>query len=311
MSALAEGAQTALEPAERLAFIGNAGALFSNGTIHGDAYLEILSRFASDPDPQVLSATMGELAQIRFMFGTAQNRPAFEAYVRRTFGPALDRVGFTPKAGEKDTITSLRPEILGLLGSVGRDERVAEFVREQLPLYLKDPSTLHPTLVSTVLTQSARDGDEALFEELRKRFENASLPADRSRYLAALSRFRNPVLKKKAREYALSGPVRANEMFVLLGVSETPEERDESYEWVTANFDALMKRLPPAFASGMAGIAAGCEPERVARAREFFTAKKIPGVERRLEQVEEQVSQCAALKAREMRAVSEFLASRK
>ncbi len=309
MSALASRATTVLEPAERLTFIGNAGALFSNGTIHGDTYLEILSRFANDPDPQVLSSMMGALAQIRTVFDTAENRALFAAYLRRNLGPALDRIGFTPVEGEPQSITVLRPELLSLLGIFGQDERVWKFAAERLPAYLKDPSTVHPTLVNTVLALSAMRGDETLYEEYRKRFETATLPADRSRYLSALGRFRDPVLKKRARAYSLTGPVRANEMFVLFGGSETPEERDEAFEWALANFDEIMKRLPPAFAAGMVGIASGCEPERVARTREFLTAKKIPGVERRLAQVEEQVRDCAALKAREMRAVSEFLAA--
>ena len=309
MAALAHRASSVLELKERLAFIGNAGALFSNGTIHGDAYLELLSRFANDPEPQVLSAMMGALGQIRTTFDTAENRAAFASYLRRTLGPALSRIGITPKEGEPYTVTGLRPELLTTLAIYGQDERVWEFVREELPKYLKDPSTLHPTLAGPLVVLSAMRGDEALFEEYRKRFETAALPADRSRYLAGLGRFRDPALKKKAREYALTGPVRANELFALFGVSETPEERDEAFEWFATNYDAIMKRLPPAFAYGLPSLASGCEPHRVARAREFFVGRKVPGVERRLAQVEEQVTECAALKAREMRAVSDFLAA--
>ena len=309
MTALAERATTVLEPTERLAFIGNAGALFNNGTIHGDTYLELLARFAQDPDPQVLSSMIGALGQIRSTFDSAENRPKFAAYIRRALGPALDRVGFTPKEGESSTITSLRPELISVLGIYGQDERVWAWINENAPKYLKDPSSVHPTLAGTLIVLPATRGDEALFEEYRKRFETATLPADRSRYLSALGAFRVPALKNKAREYALNGPVRANEFFALLGGADSPEEREEQYQWYLANFDALMKRLPPAFASGMAGIASGCEPERVARAREFLAAKKIPGVERRLAQVEEQVNQCAALRAREMQSITEFLAA--
>ena len=114
----------ALTPAERLAFIGNLGALFRNGTIHGDAYLDILGGFANDPDPQVLSTMLGALGQIRTTFDSAENRARFAAYLRRTIGPALDRIGFTPKEGESERITTLRPELLILLGIYGEDERV-------------------------------------------------------------------------------------------------------------------------------------------------------------------------------------------
>ena len=99
-------------------------------------------------------------------------------------------------------------------------------------------------------------------------------------------------------------------MFVLWGGAETAEERDEMFDWALANYENITKRLPPAFAGNMPFIAAGCEPERVARVREFFTTHKIEGVERSLARVTEQVNECAALRAREMTAVSAYLSGR-
>ncbi|HYR28588.1 MAG TPA: M1 family aminopeptidase [Thermoanaerobaculia bacterium] len=308
MTALASRATSVLEPKERLAFIGNAGGLFSNGTIHGDTYLDLLARFSSDPDPHVFSAMMGALATVRNTFESAETRPKFAQYLRRTLSPALDRIGFAPKAGEPATITQVRPEVLAMLGYYADDERVSQWAREALPKYLADPSTVHPTLAGLVLGMSADQGDEALFEDFRKRFETASLPADRARFLNALGSFEKPALVAKAREYALNGPVRPNELFSLIGGGDTPEERDEFFNWFMANFDPIMKKLPPAFAAGLPAVAGGCEPARVAKAKQFFAEKKVPGTERRLAQVEEQVNDCAALRSREMAAVSRFLA---
>jgi alanyl aminopeptidase len=308
MTALAARATEALNPMERLAFVGNAGALFSNGTIHGDAYLDILNRFANDPDPQVVSAVIGALTNIRTTFDSAENRPLFAAYLRRTLGPTIDRLGFTPKEGEPESITSLRPEIMAVLGYYGADERVWQWVREQLPKVLENPAAVHPTLSGLVIGMSAYRGDAALFEEIRKRFESATLPADRARYLNGLGRFADPALKAKAREYSFTPAVRANETFALWGAAETAEQRDEFFDWATANYEAILKRLPPAFAGNMPFIAGGCEPERVARAKKFFVEKNLTGTERRMAQVEEQVNECAALRSREMNAVTGYLA---
>jgi alanyl aminopeptidase len=250
---------------------------------------------------------IGALGSVRSTFDSPENRPLFTAYVKRTLGPALNRVGFAPKAGEPDTITILRPDLLATLAIYGNDERVWQYVREQLPKVLADANAVHPTLAGTVLTLAAINGDAALFDEYRKRFENATVPNERSRYLAALGRFRDPALKNKAREYSLTPTVRVNEFFLLWGGADTAEERDESFNWATTNFDAIMKRLPPAFAGGMAGIAGGCEPARVEKARQFFAARKIEGTERQLARVAEQVNECATLRAREMAIVSEYL----
>ena len=309
MASLAKKAEGTLTPAERFAFVGNLGALFRNGTIHGDAYLDILGGFASDPDPQVLSTLLGALGNVRTTFDSAANRQHFAEYLRRTIGPALDRIGLTPKEGESERITTLRPQLLALLGTYGDDPRVKAFVREHLPKALENANAVHPTLMAFVLTSGAAEGDQALFEEYRKRFESATSPAERSRYLAALGRFRDPAIRQKARDYSFTGSVRPNERFLLWGAAETAEERDELFQWVTANYENIMEGLPAIFAANMPFIANGCEPQRVTRAREFFAERKIEGTERQLMRVEEQVNECAALKAREMQAVSEYLSA--
>ena len=310
MSALATRAGEWLAPRERLAFIGNLGALFRVGTISGDAYLDVLGRFANDTDAHVLESLVNALQQVRATFDSAENRSRFGDYLRRTLGPTLTRIGFTPKEGEPQQITTLRAELITRLAEWGNDEAVWRFASEQLPKVLQDPKSVHPSLAGVIVALGAVRGDEALFEEYRKRFENATSPTERARFLNGLSRFRrDPVLRKRVRDYALTNAVRPNELFPLLVGAESAEERDDLYVWVTANYDAILKRLPPAFAGAMTLIANGCEPQRVERAREFFATHKGEGTERQLARVAEQVTECATLRQREMAAVTKYLAA--
>ena len=308
LAAMAKRAPEVLEPRERLAFIGNLGSLFRTGTLHGDTYLQLLENFATDRDPLVAEQLLSAIGQIRATFVTEETRPRFAEYVRRTLGPMLDRVGLTPQANESHTVASLRPDLVGWLADA-EDPRIWAFVREQLPKYLQDPNAVDPSLASTLVGLGARNGDEALFEEYRKRFENASTPAERSRFLAGMRQFDNPAIKKRAREYALTGPVRPTELFTLVGGTDNAADRDDLFQWVTANYDALMKKLPPTFTGSMSFIAGGCEPERVERMRQFFAEKKVAGTERSMARVAEQVNDCAALRARELESVTRYLAA--
>ena len=308
LAAMARRASTVLEPRERVAFIGNLGALFRAGTLHGDTYLQLLEHFAADRDPHVAGQLLSALGQIRATFITEETRPRFAAYVRRTLGPMLDRAGLTPRAGESHTIASLRPDLVAWLADA-EDPRVWTFVREQLPEYLQDPKSVEPSLASTIVWLSGRRGDEALFEEYRRRFELAATPAERSRFLAGMREFDDPRIKERVREYALTGPVRPTEVFTLVGDSDNPAEREELFRWVTANYDALKKKLPPTFTGSMSFIAGGCEPDRVERLRTFFAEKKVTGTERSLARVEEGVQECATLRARELEAVTRYLAA--
>jgi alanyl aminopeptidase len=65
MSALAENAAKLLGPDERVAFIGNLSILMKQGEVRGDTYLQSLSHFGSDPEPQVVVSTMEELNGVR------------------------------------------------------------------------------------------------------------------------------------------------------------------------------------------------------------------------------------------------------
>jgi alanyl aminopeptidase len=307
MTALAARAGDVLTPKERLSFIGNAGALFSNGTVHGDVYLDVISRFTADPDPQVLSAAIGALNNARYTFDSPETRPLFTALFRRTLRPTLDRLGFTPKPGESEKLTVLRPELLSLLGYYGNDAEVRAFAKEQLAKYLADPASVHPSLAGTVVTLSAMNGDEALFEEYRKRFESATLPAERQRFLVGLARFSDPKLRAKAREYAFTGPLRAQELGILYSGGQTAEEREANYAFITAHYEEVTKRIPPPFLSSMPFIAGGCEPARVEKAREFFATHSVEGTERSMLRVSEQVNECASLRQREMAAVTKYL----
>ena len=308
MSALAARASEVLKPNERLALLGNLGALFRAGVIHGDQYLDSVGRFANDSDPHVVGAVSEALGQIRTTFDSPEQRPRFAEYVRRTLGPALARIGLDPSKDPSPSVTGLRPGLIVWLAQYGEDETVWQFVREQLPKYMNDPNSVHNTLAGTVIALSAHRGDMAMFEEYKKRFETATIPAVRSKFLAGLRSFRDPAVKAKVREYALSGAVRPTDLFAIVGSSETAAEREEFYQWATANYDAIIKKLPPMSGASMPFIASGCEPERVERARKFFAEHKTEGAERTLTRVTEQVNECAALRTREMAAVTKYLA---
>ena len=310
LAALARRAPEVLEPGERLAFIGNAGALFRAGTLEGDTYLQLLEGFAADRHPHVAGALVSALGHVRATFVTAENRPRFAAWVRRVLGPILDRIGLAPRLGESHAVTSLRPDLVRWLAEYGEDERVWAFVREQLPRYLQDPKAVEPSLAGVIVSLAGSRGDEALFEEYRRRFENAATPAERSRFLNGMRQFDDPAIRKKARQYAFTAAVRPTEVFTLVADADDEAEREDLYQWITAHYDALMKKLPPTFTSNMAFVAGGCEPDRVERARRFFEEKKVTGIDRQMARVAESVNECASLRARELAAITEYLGAR-
>jgi len=297
---------------ERVGLVGNATALLGAGEIAGDAYLALLEGFAGDAEPLVVGEVVRALDGVRGTFFSEADDPGFSALVRRTLRPALDRFGTSPRAGEPESVTELRPDLLEGLVVWGKEEAATRQAQELAAAYLDDPETVPPSLAGTALELAALGGDEALFETYRKRFEAATTPTDRARYLAALGRFRNPELVDRALAYVFSGPLRPQEtMRIPREVADTPVGRERAWTWMTAHYDEIARRLPADFIIFMPYFAAGCSEARLSSAKTFFADPRHapPGTTSELAKVGDGVTDCARLSSREGDAVRRYLAA--
>ena len=314
LTTLASQAASVLEPRERVGLVGNLGALLQGGVLHGDDYLRLVGPLASDPQPEVVKAVLAGLGGVRRAFVASGVEERFAAYVRRTLGPALEHIGLDKAAGEPEAVTALRPSLVHWLGNEGRDPQVREHARGVARDWLAEPSSVDPSMAGTALEIAALDGDRALFDEYRQRFEGATIPAERARYLSALGAFRSPQLVEEGLAYAVKGPLRPQEMFAIPSsiASASPAAEERVYRWMTENYAAITSRLPPTVAAtALPYFAAGCSGERFAAARSFFSdpPRNLPGTEAELVKVGEIVKTCVGLREREGRAVAAYLQS--
>jgi alanyl aminopeptidase len=311
-AALTKDAGRVLTPRERMGLVGNASALLEAGELPGDAYVKLLEAFANDADPLVAEAVVGALEGVRESFFSESEDPAFAAWVRRTLRPALDRIGTSPRPGEPESVTGLRPDLVEALGDWGQDQEVVTLAKKLTEAYLADPSSVPPSLATTALKVTARRGDAALFDIFKTRFESSKVPAERSRYLAALASFRDPALVERSLAYVFAGPLRPQEtMSIPRGIAGSPAGRDKAFAWMTANYDRIAERISPEFLVFMPYFAMGCSERRLDAAKVFFAEPPHApaGTAVELAKVEEAVTDCARLNTREGEAVRRYLAA--
>jgi alanyl aminopeptidase len=307
---LATEAQEILNERERVGFIANLSALLDAGVVSGDDYLFALGEYASDAKPMVISGLLGALAKVEVAFVPRELEDSFAQYVRSTLTPALERFGREAKPGEDEEIALFRPQLLRWLGDTGQDESILAYAEELAQRYKADATSIDASLAGTALRLSAIRGDRALFDDYKQRFEAAQVPADRARYLGALSGFRDPELIQEALDYTLHGPLRPNELFRIPGgLMGHPPNRDFIFEWLMQSYDEIAQRVPPTFLGFMPFIASGCSAERLAAAQEFFAMPEhqAPGTDVRLAKVSDQVKDCVGLREREGEAVAAYL----
>jgi alanyl aminopeptidase len=295
-----------LSPGERIGFLGNLDALLDAGRVDGARYLKVLAPFGADPEPEVLESALSALEKLELPFLDETTRAGFAAYVRSTFGPTLDRIGMTPRDGEAPGITSLRPDLLRVLGEHGDDPRVLAFAKDSARRVLAGQEGVPASLIGTVLRLNALDGDAALFEEYKKHLEAATTPAERNRYLGGATGFRDPAVRSQVLAWSLT--LRPNEMGAVASAFRgSPAERDQVSNWMRTNFEAILGRVPPLFHASLVSVANGCERERVQEAQQLFASHKVEGADQQLTKVSEQVEECVALRSREAASVGAYL----
>ena len=312
LAELASHAGERLSVRERIALLGNVAGLLDGGAIGGDEYLRALAASADDPDPDVIETVIEGLDRVRLAFVSDAVRSDFAGYVRRTLRPALARFGELPRAGEPPTVSLLRPQLLTWLGDDGRDEAVRALGARLAREYLQRPAAVDPGLVASALELAALDGDAALFDTYRQRFEAATSSEERNRFLGALSHFTRPELAERALAYTLTGPLRPQELrTVALAMAGHDAGRERVWRWVQANWTALAQRLPPDRIASLTRFAGGCSAERLAQGRTFFAApvRRTTAIDAQVARVADQVAECVALREREGLKAAAFLAS--
>jgi alanyl aminopeptidase len=288
---------------ERTDLVYDAGALLAAGAMHGDAYLATLRRFLQDEHPAVVAASLDGLQGVRGAFAPEDNDPAFSSFVRASVGPALAHLGWTPRAGESDAAARLRPRLLTWMADEGADPAARAFGDSLARAYLADASSVPPELAGAGLGIAALDGDAALLDTYRTRFETAKNPSERALYLNALGAFHAPSERQRALDYSLEGPLRPQEIGRLYGsvARQTPQTGDLALDWMMKNYERLRGRIPPMYAAFLPYIAGGCSVDRLVKGKDFFTdpSHSAPGMDVEIAKLSAQVDECVRLRARE------------
>jgi len=312
LTTMSEQASHRLDPRERVGFVGNLSGLLAGGDLHGGDYFRLLGSFARDPEPAVVAAVTTALGDAKDALVTPELRGAFATYVRKTLGPALERIGPAARPGEPPAVAALRVSLIEWLGTEGNDERVQAYAKELTAAYLADPSRVDPSLAGVAAWVAAAQGDRALFDAVRKAFQTTTVPADRRRLLGALGRFRDPALVEEALRFALSPEVRPQEVPTIPRMlREVPETRERASQWMLEHYDDIAGRVPQMVVAFIPRLAlqGSCSAERLATVRGFFGEPKhvVPGTEKELAKAAESVQDCMALRAREGASVAAYL----
>jgi alanyl aminopeptidase len=179
--------------------------------------------------------------------------------------------------------------------------------------WLDDPSVLDPELVVTALGAASATGDRQIIERLKQELLRTTDRERRERLLSGIGAVREPSLARDLLPLTLDDRIDPRESVLLLFRLAHRETRRVTFDFLKANYDALMSRSPQGELSAvlyLPWVGAGfCAEDTHAELEGFFGTRfeTVMGGPRVLAQVLESVDQCVARKRAQQPSLAAYL----
>ena len=303
--------EDSLTPEERISLLGDQWAQVRAEKTSVKAFLDLAAAVKNDSSAAVVHTAMESITSIYSQIAsTPAEREAIAAWVRKTFKPALDRLG-PPTAGESPEKKELRSVLFAAVGNLGRDPDVIAEAHTIAEKYLQAPDSIDANLAQPALTIAAVNGDAAFFDQLQKIFETSSNPELQEAALHLLPDFRDPALERRAFDYAVSGKVRNQDSPIfLLALQRSVHTRDLAWQLIQQNWDKVNAQMTTMMGTYlMRGSEGFCSAEKRDEVVSFYSTHKVHAAERALLRARDQINDCIELRAAQEPKLKEWIAS--
>jgi alanyl aminopeptidase len=308
---LADGGKALTIP-ERLSVLGDVQALVTNGTLPAGQALELVPALARDFNRHIVNATAGMIGGLSDHYVSDQQRANYRRFVQKTYGARARALGWKPRPGEEDDTRLVRGQLVWLVAYEGEDATLRAEARALAEKWLTDRKAIEPELVGNALQLAAKGGDRAFWDKLHGAAKAEKDRRDRNRLLDAMGAFEDPKIVEEGMKLALTDEFDPREsMALIFGPTGNRRTRQMAYDFVKANYDTIVGRLPKPWGAGMVRMASPfCDAEHRADAEAFFKSRtpSLEGGPRTYAQAMEGIDMCIARRTANEPSVRAFLA---
>jgi len=304
-----------LNAAERMTLLNDLNSLLNAGEIPQADVLAAAAAFAKAPERQIVALAQGDVGATR-RFLPANRLPNYARFVQKTFGARAEQLGWTARPGEDTDTALLRAAIVPFVASQGDSAVLRDQARRFADEWLKTRQGINSNMVGPVLTTAAQFGDRALFDTMTAELGKTTDRQQRGRILGAMGSFRDPTIARAALDLLIHSDIDIRESLALIfGPLGQPETEKLPFEFVKANYDELLKRLPigggveaGAYLPFVGGAA--CDEASRQEFVAFFEerARKFAGGPHNYDQALESIRLCEAQKSARAADIAAFFA---
>jgi aminopeptidase N/puromycin-sensitive aminopeptidase len=288
--AIISHAEASLSPEERISLLGNEWAMMRSGHGAVGEYLDLVAALHTDPNAIVLEEALGKMATINDRVATEAEREQLAGWIRDEFSPVYRALG---------------------AGSAGDPAVLAE-AKTLAMRYVKDPSSVDPSLAQVALGVAASHGDAALYDDLLALSEKTSDPGIKTSALFLTASFKDPALVKRTLDLVAEGKVRNQDSWILLSaLLNHRETREQAWSYIQQNWTKISAQFTTSSGSRVVAAAGSfCSVEKRDEVLSFFATHKVVASERTLKQSADSINACVQLHQAQEPNLKQWLAAR-
>ncbi|WKE66945.1 M1 family metallopeptidase [Gallaecimonas kandeliae] len=284
-----------LPKGEALAVLDSFNAALADGSLSVDDYLAQMPTIAQLKDRELATAPMDQLTFI--LEHQSQDKDARRAQYQAWYGPRLATLGLATRAAESKDDTLLRNSLVYFLAETAKAPLLRAQLGEAAKAYMAGkPSGISPDLTGLALDVWVQDTGRPAFEALKAQLAASEDSVVRQRAVQALASTEEPQLSKEVLDMALTGPLRVNERFMIMGdQAYSDRTRAATYDWFKANRQAVEAMWPAAHRKRIVSAFSGfCSDEMAKDLADYFGKLNYEGGERNLKGAVESIELCSA-----------------
>ncbi len=233
--------------------------------------------------------------------------PGYRAFIARTYGPVLERLGFDPRAGhhgaEDPDRQKLRAALVSLLAAEAQDSALQTHLAAAATARLAgDTAALDDTFLGDALRAQVALGGEAAASPLFERAVSSDETLFRDASIAAIAATGDPATGRWVLAHIDDERLRSGDrLWLLTGLMREPGTRDMAYGWMLEHYGQLVEGAGifvssalPRFPSGFCSRDAADAVETAIRPQVLKYGRGALELDRSVEQIRS----CGLLRAR-------------
>jgi len=290
---ISSSAERTLSPGERYLLLNDVSAQVSLNRLSAGDVLALAQDMKDDTSTAVINYLSNQLIFGGDYLVTDADRAEYQAWVRATFNPVADKLGWASAPDDSDETRARRAALFTILGLTGHDPKIIQMSKDMVDKALGG-EPVDRAMLSAALRITVRDGDAALYNRILGHFAQIKSQDEFILFGEALCLFGDPVQLTRTLNFAISPMMRAQDAPQVIGaVMANPAGHQVAWDFVRQHWTEVQAKLSNySDASVVRSTSAFCDTAMRDEVQQFFAEHKIPAAERELKLALEQINVC-------------------